>query len=123
MGFEKRCSLCEKHLPLSAFRVNKSRYDGRATYCDVCTLADRNERNRKTKKRCVEYKGGACEHCGGIFHPAVYDFHHINPAEKSFGIGSKCDRKWSTLQPELDKCMLLCANCHRMEHYDEQLQE
>jgi formate-dependent nitrite reductase cytochrome c552 subunit len=45
------------------------------------------------------------------------EFHHLEPSEKDFGIGSKGHtRSFEKIKLELDKCNLLCANCHREEH-------
>jgi hypothetical protein len=73
---------------------------------------------RKTKQKLIDYKGGKCEICGynkdclSSFH-----FHHKNPDEKSFAISSKgITRKLELLKQEVDKCQLLCANCHAEVH-------
>jgi len=44
------------------------------------------------------------------------EFHHINKDEKDFAIGSGNTKSWSDIKKELDKCVLLCANCHREVH-------
>lgn len=75
------------------------------------------ERTRANKAKAIEYLGGACQKCGGIFHMSVYDFHHRDPSEKEF---EPCRLKfysWGKLKIELDKCDLLCSNCHREIHY------
>lgn len=47
----------------------------------------------------------------------MYDFHHLNPKEKDFGLGDKTSTvKWDKVQTEIDKCILVCANCHRQIH-------
>ncbi len=71
---------------------------------------------RITKQRCVEYLGGVCVDCGIQTLPAVYDFHHRNPDEKSFDIATRRNWSFERLVAELDKCDLLCANCHRIRH-------
>jgi 5-methylcytosine-specific restriction endonuclease McrA len=72
--------------------------------------------NRK-KIWCIDYKGGKCEVCGYSKHPSALEFHHKNPVEKKFEIGdSKNSVSKKVLQKELDKCALLCANCHREVH-------
>ncbi len=65
----------------------------------------------------IEMMGGACERCGDRFHPSIYDFHHINPAEKEFNLNrSNFNREFSKLKSEAQKCVLVCANCHREIH-------
>lgn len=76
-----------------------------------------NKRRRKVKQMAVEYKGGACQKCGYNSCVDALDFHHINESEKEFGIANKGHCwGWDKIKKELDKCILLCANCHREEH-------
>lgn len=51
----------------------------------------------------------------------VLDFHHRNPLEKSFEISTKATGGWGikTLLKEIEKCDVLCANCHRIHTYEE----
>ncbi len=65
----------------------------------------------------VEYKGGKCEICGYNRCLDALEFHHNNLTGKKFGISAKgYTRSWDTVKNELDKCMLICANCHRELH-------
>ena len=89
---------------------------------DTRTYADRREyfimavsrRRRKIKERAIEYLGGACVLCGYKKYQGALDFHHLDPSTKSFGIGGNGhSRSWDRVQEELDKCILVCANCHR----------
>lgn len=71
-------------------------------------------RRRKVKERAIEYLGGQCKICGYCRYQGALDFHHIDPATKDFGIGQYGhSRSWERVKEELDKCMLVCANCHR----------
>ncbi len=60
----------------------------------------------------VEYKGGACCLCGYDRCLRALDFHHLDPKKKRFSIAGGHTRSWSSLRQELDKCMLVCSNCH-----------
>jgi hypothetical protein len=72
------------------------------------------KRRLELKFKAHKYKGGKCEECGFKGLPASFDFHHIDPKTKSFSISSDPHtRSWEKLKEELDKCQLLCANCHR----------
>ena len=52
--------------------------------------------------------------CGYDKHPGVLDFHHIDPSTKSFGVSSGgFSRSWTSIETEIKKCILVCANCHR----------
>ncbi len=71
------------------------------------------KRRRKIKAMAIGYKGGKCQICGYNRYQGALDLHHVN-GEKSFGIGDKgYTRTWEKVKVELDKCILVCANCHR----------
>ena len=69
----------------------------------------------KIKERAVKYKGGCCEKCGYDKCLWSLHFHHKNSNEKDFTINGK-SWKWEIIKNELDKCILLCANCHGEIH-------
>lgn len=72
------------------------------------------KRRRKIKALSIEYKGGKCQSCGYNRCAAALELHHIDAKQKSFGIGHRgYTRSWEKVKAELDKCILLCANCHR----------
>lgn len=72
---------------------------------------------RRLKRKAVDYKGGKCERCGYNKYVGALEFHHTNPTEKDFNIGSKGHtRAWDKVKIELDKCQLLCSNCHKEVH-------
>lgn len=76
---------------------------------------------RRQKQRAIEYKGGKCERCGYDKCPAALDFHHLDPLEKDFSLG-KSLRSFESVKAEIDKCVLVCSNCHREIHESEALQ-
>lgn len=49
-------------------------------------------------------------------HRAALEFHHKNPEDKDFAIGGNMNRGWEFVKKELYKCILLCSNCHRIQH-------
>lgn len=71
---------------------------------------------KRTKIKLVEYKGGKCEKCGYDKFLQALEFHHLDPKEKDFTISGK---SWSfeKLKTEVDKCILLCSNCHIEIHH------
>ncbi len=77
-------------------------------------------RHRQKKIECIAYKGGKCIDCLLEYNgknACIFHMHHRDPAEKDFAIGNQVVSKaWSTIVKELDKCDLLCANCHEMRH-------
>ena len=80
------------------------------------------KRRKKVRQMAVEYKGGRCERCGYSKCIEALEFHHANPSGKDFSISDNgYTRGWSKVREELDKCILLCANCHREIHAEVQL--
>ncbi len=77
------------------------------------------EKAREKKRTIVELLGGCCSVCKEKFPLCVYDLHHLNPAEKDFPPASLYLRKWSIILPEIAKCILVCANCHRKIHHED----
>ena len=75
------------------------------------------KRRKKIKSMAIEYKGGKCCVCGYAKCNAALDFHHKPGKEKSFGLGlNGMTRSWERTKSEIDKCILVCANCHREIH-------
>lgn len=70
---------------------------------------------QRTKIKSIEYKGGKCILCGYDKCKTSLSFHHLNPKEKDFTISGK-SFSWDKLKLELDKCVLLCLNCHQELH-------
>lgn len=69
---------------------------------------------KRIKIALVEGFGHKCACCGLVDIPCIYDFHHLNPEEKSFGIGSgSTTRSKAAYAKEAKKCVMLCSNCHR----------
>lgn len=64
-----------------------------------------------------------CSRCPET-HPACLDFHHRDPATKSFNIGEHYGKhRWKRILEEVAKCDILCSNCHRKLHYAERSKE
>ena len=95
------------------------RYGGR---CMPCYSDHITNKRRLLRERAVEYAGNKCHDCGGVFHQAVYDFHHINEdrnnkKEKTISVLCRSCSPWDKIQKEIDECVLLCSNCHRVRHF------
>jgi len=85
--------------------------------CRRCQVEATQKRRDKVKEMAIEYKGGCCEKCGYDRCIGALEFHHLDPTKKDFAIGSKgYTRSWDKVKEELDKCVMLCANCHRELH-------
>ncbi|MFA6022894.1 MAG: hypothetical protein WC781_02280 [Candidatus Pacearchaeota archaeon] len=76
-------------------------------------------RRKEIRLKAILHLGGKCMKCGYSKYPEVLEFHHRNPLQKDFNISRKghC-RSWSRVKTEIEKCDLLCANCHRETHVE-----
>jgi len=108
---------CSKHgMTEWRFRPRKnSKYEYyRCLKCAVDAVA---RRRRNLKLKALKYKGGKCEQCGYKKSIRALEFHHRDPNEKDFHISNGGHtRSWDRVKTELDKCDLLCANCHAETH-------
>lgn len=113
---EKLCLRCNEVKTKEEFYRRRKGTD-LSPYCKPCTVQQTIERQRKFKQNCIEYKGGQCEFCGYNRCDGALEFHHKDPNEKDFTIAHARLTSFNDIvKKELDKCMLVCANCHREEH-------
>jgi len=104
---------CKKH----GFTEFSKRNDGRYR-CKKCAVDSVQKRRDKLKLLAVNYKGGKCQNpkCGYNKYVGALEFHHMFD-DKEFGISQRGHTKsWDNLKNELNKCILLCSNCHREVH-------
>lgn len=111
---KRQCTSCENYKELEEFYKNGKKYH---TYCKSCLTKITLTRQRKIKILAIDYKGGQCQRCGYNKYVGALDFHHLNPLIKDDNWNNFKNRKFdSRFKLELDKCELLCANCHREIH-------
>lgn len=75
------------------------------------------QRTFSNKLRAIEHLGGKCVECGYNKCPAALDFHHRDPHTKDATVRTLIQRKWQDILIEINKCVLLCSNCHREYHW------
>lgn len=93
---------------------------GNRRRCVKCRSLSVQKRRIKVKQLALDYKGNKCTYCGYTKCTHALVFHHVDPKQKDFGIASKgLTRSWNKVKKELDKCILLCANCHFELHEKE----
>ncbi len=87
-------------------------------YCVRCYSARRKrERRTELKNKAIKYKGCKCAKCGYATDTSALEFHHVDASSKEFSISKHAlGKPWNEVKKELDKCILLCANCHREVH-------
>ena len=133
----KKCSKCKLDLDIEMFNKKGIRKDGTIKYQDFCIecnkIASRewyrqgnnktriitkvNEYKKENRIKFNEYKSTvSCIQCGES-HISCLDFHHRDPKQKDFLLSDIRSRGLNTIQKELDKCDVLCANCHRKLHW------
>lgn len=111
----RKCPRCLETKSMSEF-FNRRGKEGSSSYCKDCHNCQSVYRQRQFKIECVNYKGGKCENCGYNKCFNALDFHHLDRTIKEFNISKlRCTNfnKNPQVKIELDKCQLLCANCHR----------
>lgn len=128
----KVCRICKVEKDLKEFHPNKQCKGGVVGTCRLCTserigswYADNrkrrqesaNEKNYNRKREVVNHFGDQCFDCKQTFPQCVYQFHHLDPTQKdvnpSYAITSSPTKMWK----ELEKCVMLCANCHLIRHH------
>lgn len=86
---------------------------GGRSRCARCSVEAVSRKRRAIKATLVSEAGGRCAICGYKKHPAALQFHHLDRAEKRFGVASAgYTRSLARAREEAAKCVLLCANCH-----------
>lgn len=129
----KICNKCSRDLDDSAFCMKRGKLN---TQCRDCVakyyktyVNDSPTRREKMKKHFSKYKqsvkeyvrslkeGKPCVDCGGVFHFAAMDFDHLPGFTKSCTVSLMASASRETVDREVAKCELVCANCHRVRTY------
>ena len=103
----KECAICHRKI----INPNRNQFIGQ-----TCIKCREKYRVLLMKQKAIEYLGGKCSICGYNKCSRALEFHHINPDEKDNTISNLYNYSWEKIKKELDKCILLCANCHRELH-------
>jgi hypothetical protein len=112
---EHWCPKCEKLSPIKKFYMRRNGQQP-SPYCIYHTHLETVSRQRRFKKQCVDYKGGKCYLCGYTKSINALHFHHRDPKIKEATISQLKSFNFERAKPELDKCDLVCANCHAELH-------
>jgi len=101
------CTVCSRE-----YEFSKKAGHTKST-CNTCIV---NRRRRKITEMMLDYKGRVCSQCGYNKCTSALDYHHLDPSTKDFQISGNWGLSWERIRAELDKCVLLCSNCHREIH-------
>lgn len=104
----------ERECQVHGMTVWAERKDG-GFRCRKCLVDAVTKRRKDVKLKLVEYAGGCCKFCGYTACIGALHFHH--KYNKEFAISRKGNtRSWEKMKKEVDKCVLVCANCHAEIH-------
>lgn len=77
------------------------------------------DRKKELRKKLIKYFGNKCAKCGKENLPIrVFQFHHVKP--KKYDMSFALKSNWSVVMEEAGKCIMVCANCHMIEHHGEE---
>ena len=112
----KKCTVCEKIKSISDFYVVNKKIMG---FCKECHKEKSRNKHRQIKEEDYNFKRTLkCKKCGESRY-YLLDFHHRNPTEKDFCLSDKTRTNLENFKEELEKCDVLCGNCHREWHFIE----
>lgn len=115
----KTCGKCKESKLHTEFygRYETNRNNNISSYCKQCSNFATAERQRDFKQKCLEYKGGKCIVCNYNKYIGALEFHHLDPKQKDFSLSDMSSRSFTKeIKKELDKCILVCSNCHKEIH-------
>lgn len=137
VNIERICTKCKQTKSLDCFAWRCKKQQKKQRICKECVKKNSSiwyQTNKQacvvnTRKRTMQYVERnvsyirelnlQCEKCGEN-HPAVLEFHHIDPNEKEREVSLLVHRGCNIqkIQEEIKKCKVLCANCHKKEHWN-----
>jgi len=82
-------------------------------------LEKANKTRKDNKQWAVDFLGGVCSRCQIVYPLVCYDFHHKDPKKKDYSPTCLLQGSRKKLQEEIEKCVLVCANCHRLIHHEQ----
>lgn len=116
----KECPSCGEVFPYtSEFFYSNGRYKGKVKLKPTCKKCEMADRSGKFYSILEDVFGEiTCCVCGYDRCKQAIDCHHIDSSKKDYEIGNLRNSgiKSATIRAELEKCVLLCAVCHREYH-------
>ena len=114
----KQCSVCSEIKDESEFFVRHKNKDGSVNLRSECKTCHSNEEIERyyQKQAFIDSKKVPCAKCGEK-RIRCLSFHHVNPNEKEFTIGTLRKSNFDKIEQEINKCICLCLNCHHEFHY------
>ena len=117
----KICTKCKLKLPIEEFHWRNKAAGTRRSECKKCHNATMRKDYDKKREQvdAMKFSFGGCQKCGYDKCIEALDFHHRNPDEKEYDIAQmiRNHRTQEVIAQEMQKCVVLCANCHREFHF------
>lgn len=109
-GYQSLCKQCKASYNKKHYRKNKLAYKNRAL------ASNQRIRQRRYELIATYLREHPCDNCGES-DPMVLEFHHKDPKEKVNNVSALVCQlaPWPAVLREIQKCAVLCANCHRRE--------
>lgn len=120
----KICTKCGRELPIESFYWRNKAQGRRRSECKDCHNGYVKQKYQEKRQEISELKlKHKCEKCGYDKCPEALDFHHKDPSQKDERISQMISNKGniSSVYDEIQKCVCLCANCHREFHFYEKI--
>lgn len=133
MSVTKKCYGCDQSKPVELFSINSAKKDGLHNKCKACHKIYRDKHYRQNKEKYIkkardytnivrlfiqEAKSRPCKDCGKQYPYYVMDFDHLDSKQKSFSLARGSDFSISKIQSEIEKCEVVCSNCHRIRTHN-----
>jgi len=112
------CPRCATIKSESLFFKDSTRKSGISGWCKDCHTKYTLNKFREKRDYLWEVKSQPCADCGNSYHPFAMDLHHLDPNEKEFNFNRRLSLK--RVKEEVNKCVVLCAVCHRLRHLPEE---
>ena len=115
---KKQCLVCKKKLTGRQTKYCSRECKNEYLNQSLQSYEAQQERGRIRKIQLIGLSGNRCGNCGYNKNFAALEFHHTDPATKSFQLDlrSLSNRRWEAILGEVEKCQLLCSNCHAELH-------
>ncbi len=94
------------------YQLNKEKISEKKAEYYQLNKEKRAEYIKEKKAYCIEYLGGKCVKCGAT---ERLEFDHIDRTTKKYSIGGRVSHNFDNLKEELNKCQLLCYDCHKIK--------
>jgi CRISPR/Cas system-associated protein Cas10 (large subunit of type III CRISPR-Cas system) len=111
-ALQSKCKSCQRAYHRNYYRENKSRFITK-------NRRNKNRQRRRLRAILLDVKRRPCQDCGGSFHPWVMELDHRDGTTKTAAVANLVSKGCTDarLLEEIEKCDVVCANCHRMRTY------